>query len=116
VSAIVAYVKREPAVLLALLGALFALGAAFGLSLTTEQTGAITAVVIVILGIVTRQSVTPNVSVAAKVDAAGAVVTGKATPPAGDPAAVVVDPAQVVLVAGDKPLPPDEPTGYGSGV
>lgn len=89
-NAIVEYVKKEPAILIALLGAVFALFAAFGLALTTEQTGAITAVVIIILGIVTRQSVTPNAAVAAKVEnATGQVVTGQAAPPAGEPAAVV---------------------------
>ena len=100
------YIKREPAVLLSLLGAAFAMFAAFGLSLTTEQTAAITAVVVVVLGIVTRQTVTPNVSVAAKVDAAGDVVTGNAAPPAGDPAAVVTSHDGEGL----------KPEGYASGV
>ena len=55
--------KREPALILGLIGALFALGAAFGLDLSTEQTGAITAAVVAVLAIVTRQSVTPNATV-----------------------------------------------------
>lgn len=59
-------VRREPAVLLSLLGAGFALASAFGFDLSKEQTGAITAFIVVLLGIITRQSVTPNVSVAAK--------------------------------------------------
>jgi hypothetical protein len=60
---IVDRLKREPALILGLVGALFALGAAFGLDLTTEQTGAITAVVVAVLAVVTRQSVTPNATV-----------------------------------------------------
>ena len=45
-SAIVDRLKREPALILGLIGALFALGAAFGFDLSTEQTGAITAPVV----------------------------------------------------------------------
>lgn len=64
--AIIDKVKREPALLLGLLGAGFALAAAFGFDLSKEQTGAITGFVVVLLSIITRQSVTPNVSVAAE--------------------------------------------------
>lgn len=77
-------IKREPAVLLSLVGAAFALASAFGFDLTKEQTGAITAFIVVLLGIITRQSVTPNVSVAAK----------EAHPPIGEQ-------AEVELVAGE---------------
>jgi predicted cation transporter len=115
VKAILDRMQREPALVVGLVGAVIALLLAFGLDLSVDQQGAIMAAVVAVLAVVTRQSVTPNVSVAAKVDAAGAVVTGQATPPAGDPAAVVVDPANVVIVT-DKPLPPDGPQGYGSGV
>lgn len=66
-SAIVDRLKREPALILGLIGALFALGAAFGFDLSTEQTGAITALVVAVLAIVTRQSVTPNATVEALV-------------------------------------------------
>lgn len=59
-------IKREPALLLGLLGASITLATAFGLELTNEQTGGITAVVVAILAIITRANVTPNVSVAAK--------------------------------------------------
>ena len=55
--------KREPALVLGLVGALIALGAAFGLDLSKEQTGAITATVVAVLAVVTRQSVTPNATV-----------------------------------------------------
>jgi len=41
---------RNPAMVLALVGALISLGVAFGLSLTAEQTGAILAVVQIVLG------------------------------------------------------------------
>ena len=51
--------RREPALVLGLVGALIALGTAFGLDLSKEQTGAITAVVVAVLSVVTRQNVTP---------------------------------------------------------
>jgi hypothetical protein len=61
-----ARIKTEPAVLLSLLGAAFAVAASFGLSLSKEQTGAITGFVVILLGVITRQSVTPNSKVAAE--------------------------------------------------
>jgi cytochrome bd-type quinol oxidase subunit 2 len=51
---------RNPAMILALVGAVIALGVSFGLSLTAEQTGAILAVVQIVLGLITRSQVTPN--------------------------------------------------------
>lgn len=59
-------IKREPALLLGLIGAGFTMFASFGLTLSDAQTASITAFVVVVLAIITRQSVTPNVSVAAK--------------------------------------------------
>lgn len=61
-----ARIKTEPAVLLSLLGAGFAMFASFGLSLSKDQTTTVTAFVIVLLGFITRQSVTPNSKVAAE--------------------------------------------------
>lgn len=93
-------IKREPAVLLALLGAGFAMFASFGLSLSDGQTASITAFVVVVLGIVTRQSVTPNASVAAK----------EANPPADEtfvagPAADIPDEEIVEVVPAEhRPL------------
>lgn len=51
---------RNPAMILALVGALISLGVAFGLELTAEQTGAIVAVTQIVLGLITRTQVTPN--------------------------------------------------------
>ena len=51
---------RNPAMVLALVGAVISLGVAFGLELTAEQTGAILALVQIILGLITRSQVTPT--------------------------------------------------------
>lgn len=59
---------REPALILALVQAVLALIAAFGLHLSGEQVASILAVTAAVLGVVTRQAVTPNGSVVAKVD------------------------------------------------
>jgi uncharacterized membrane protein len=59
-------IKREPALIVGLVGALIALSLAFGLDLSVEQQGGIMAVVVAVLAIVTRQQVTPNVSVVAR--------------------------------------------------
>ena len=58
-STILDRLRREPALVLGLVGALIALGTAFGLDLSKEQTGAITALVVAVLAVVTRQNVTP---------------------------------------------------------
>jgi hypothetical protein len=50
---------REPAMVLALVQAVIVLAVSFGLRLTPEQTGAILAVTAVVLGLWTRQRVTP---------------------------------------------------------
>lgn len=84
---------REPAMILAAVQAVIALVTAFGLDLSGEQIGAIMAVSAAVLGVVTRQSVTPNVSVAAKVEAATPPVTPVAGPaadvPEGEPVEVI---------------------------
>lgn len=51
------FVKSEPAVIIAVLGAVISVLASFGLALTAEQTSAVTALVTVIVGILTRQVV-----------------------------------------------------------
>ena len=61
-------IRREPAVLVGLVSAVIALLLSFGFSLTDEQVGAIMAVVVAVLSLVTRQAVTPNVSVAVRKD------------------------------------------------
>ena len=54
-------IRREPALVTGLLSALIALGTAFGLDLSAEQVGAITAVTVAVLAFVTRSQVTPVV-------------------------------------------------------
>ncbi len=61
----------EPAAWLAVIRAGIYLGSLFGLNLTPEQTGALVVFVELALGLVQRQSVTPNVKLsAATVEAA----------------------------------------------
>ena len=50
---------REPALLVAALGALIALGVSFGLDLSSGQVGAIMTAVSAVLGVVTRSRVSP---------------------------------------------------------
>lgn len=81
-------IRNEPALVVAAVAAVISLLLAFGLSLSEEQIGAIMAVVVAVLGFVTRSQVTPTRSVAVEV-AGGKVVTGAAIPPAGRPVDVV---------------------------
>ena len=76
-STIIDRIRREPALVTGIVGALIALGVAFGLELTGEQTGAIMAFVSALLAVVTRSQVTPYVNVVERaVD--GEVVAGPA--------------------------------------
>lgn len=52
-------IQREPALVTGAVSALIALGVAFGLDLTGEQTGAIMAVTTAVLAFVTRAQVSP---------------------------------------------------------
>jgi len=52
--------NTEPAVIVALVSAVIALAVSFGLDLSTEQVGAIMAVVTIVAGLVTRSKVTPS--------------------------------------------------------
>lgn len=52
-------IKREPALITGLVGALIAAGVAFGLDLSGDQTSAIMGVTVAVLAFVTRQQVTP---------------------------------------------------------
>jgi len=54
-----ARIRNEPALILALVGSLIALVVSFGLKLSPEQIGGIMAAVSAILGVVTRSQVTP---------------------------------------------------------
>lgn len=51
---------REPAMVLAFVQAIIALAIAFGLDLSAEQVGTISAVTAAILGLITRSQVTPD--------------------------------------------------------
>ena len=53
-------IKSEPALVTGLVSAVIALGVAFGLELSGEQTGAIMALVVAALAFVTRSQVTPT--------------------------------------------------------
>lgn len=94
-------IKREPAVLLSLLGAGFALAASFGLDLSKEQTGAITGFIVILLGFLTRSQVTPTVSVAAEEAHPGD--GGPETELVAGPAADVITGAPVDVVATTDP-------------
>lgn len=52
--------KREPALFYGLVNSVLALILAFGVDLSTEQTGAILAVTSAVLAVVTRSKVTPT--------------------------------------------------------
>lgn len=52
--------KREPALFYGLVNTVLALILAFGVDLTTEQTGAILAVTSALLALITRSQVTPT--------------------------------------------------------
>lgn len=60
-------IRREPALVTGLLSALIALATAFGLHLSAEQVGAITALAVAVLAFVTRSQVTPYSDVVARV-------------------------------------------------
>jgi hypothetical protein len=83
-------IKREPALVYGLVGTVISLLLAFGFPLNNNQVGAIMAVVVAILAILTRQVVIPAKAVTSYETIKGEVVTGPAAPPEGEPAAVVV--------------------------
>lgn len=58
-NSIVAFIKREPAAITSGVAAVIALAVSFGLSLSNEQVGAITAIASLLAGFITRASVTP---------------------------------------------------------
>ena len=59
-NAILDRIRTEPALVTGAVAALIALGVAFGLDLSGEQTGAIMAVVTAALAFITRSQVTPT--------------------------------------------------------
>ena len=70
-SAILAKVRREPALLVAFVTAVLILLTEFGVDLTAGQQASIVGVIIAIGAIIVRQSVTPNISVGALEDDQG---------------------------------------------
>lgn len=60
--------KREPAIIVGVVQAIIALALAFGFDLSTEQVGAILAVVAAVLALVTRSQVTPVSKTATELD------------------------------------------------
>ena len=87
------HLKNNPTIVTGLVAALIALGVSFGLSLSTEQTGTIMAVVSAVLAAVNWVSVTPARLVAAK-DDGGVLVAGPAAGSA-DGTEVVVRPVSM---------------------
>ena len=105
-SAILAKVRREPALLVAFVTAVLILLTEFGVELTSGQQAAIIGVIIAIGAIIVRQSVTPNVSVGALEDDQGShsgeLMAGQASDvPTGDPVDVVVRDEQGAYDAGN---------------
>jgi len=82
---------REPALILAAIQAVIALAVGFGLPVTTEQAALVLAASAAVLGVITRQQVTPNAAVAAKVDTPppGIVAGPAASAPEGTPVAII---------------------------
>lgn len=74
--------RAEPAAIAALISALIALGAAFGLRLSTDQIGALSALVAAVSGLTVRSVVTPNVPVATLPPAPVPPVPPSGLPPA----------------------------------
>lgn len=68
------WIKSEPVVITQVIGALVTLAAAFGLNLTPDQSKAIMGMGIVAVALISRQYVTANTKVDAKIDAAVAAV------------------------------------------
>ena len=60
-NAILDRIKEEPAMFYALISALITMAVAFGLNLTTDQMAAVLAPVAILIGLLTRSVVTPDV-------------------------------------------------------
>jgi len=59
-SQIIAFLKREPAAITSTVAAIIALAVSFGLNLSSDQVGAITAIATLLAGFITRAGVTPK--------------------------------------------------------
>ena len=59
-STILDFIKREPAAITSTVAAVIALLVSFGLDLSNDQVGAITAVATLVAGFITRATVTPS--------------------------------------------------------
>lgn len=67
-STIIDRIRREPALISGLVSAVIALAVSFGADLSSEQVGAVMAVVAAALAIVVRQQVTPHVDIVEHAD------------------------------------------------
>lgn len=93
---LIAYLRREPALVLTAAAEGISLGAAFGLKLNPEQTKAIYGFVAAVAGVLIRSQVTPNVSLSdvldSKIEDIKAAVLAAGTvapqPPAATPSVV----------------------------
>lgn len=60
---ITAFIRKEPTAIAAIVTAVIALAASFGLNLTADQTGTLMALVVLVVGFVVRSQVTPTSSI-----------------------------------------------------
>lgn len=83
-NSIITAIRKEPALVSGFVSAVIALAIAFGLNLSTEQVGAIMALVAAGLAIITRSQVTPNASVLERATSEGQVIAGPANDVVGE--------------------------------
>ena len=92
-TAIIDRIRREPALVSGLVSAVIALAVSFGADLSSEQVGAVMAVVAAVLAVFTRQQVTPVVDVVEQLDGTE-VVAGPANDLDGEGSVVRVLPPE----------------------
>lgn len=92
-STILDRIRREPALISGLVSAVIALAVSFGADLSSEQVGAVMAVVAAVLAIVVRQQVTPHVDIVEHADGRN-VLAGPANDLVGEGAVVRVLPPE----------------------
>lgn len=84
-AAIIAFIRKEPTAIAAIVTAVIALAASFGLKLTADQTGTLMALVALIVGFVVRSQVTPTATVPPVPVPPPTLVTGPFTHPTPPP-------------------------------
>lgn len=111
--------KREPALVVGLLGAVFLVLTQFGAPLSDSQQAALTGLAVAVMAFTVRSQVTPNASVAAKEAAARkaddenrTLVAGEAAPvPEGEPVTVVPEGVVETQQWASAPGRDDDPVG-----